>query len=222
MTTLDESETDAFKELFNLSFSKAAATLSEMVDAEVTLSLPCLSMLPRPAVAEHIHSLYGTSIGLVGMRFQFEFSPDNSIHGMAVLMIRASDIGHLLDALYGSHIPDEKVAELEEEALQLAGAVLLYTCTSSLSALFASEIVAEKPNFFKGDPAGLNEYLVCSDWPEKSSATASNEQHDLLMLRVDFSLLGKEVYGSLLTWMDGEGLPSLKVEIDHFIAAHMV
>jgi hypothetical protein len=42
-----------------------------------------------------------------------------------------------------------------------------------------------------------------------------------LLLRIDFSLEGKEVAGSLLTWMDGGHLSDLKREIDRFMTASL-
>ncbi|MBF0438239.1 MAG: hypothetical protein HQL93_03865 [Magnetococcales bacterium] len=225
MPLLTALEEDAFKELFNLSFGKVASTLSEMVDAEVTLSPPFYCSLPGSSVAEYIQSLFGAEIGLVGMRYQFEFPsdqiidgnlfqiwPDHTIDGMAVLMIRDTEMGHFLDALYGEHIPEEQLFQVEEETLQLAGDVLLYTCTSSLSTLFASEIHCEKPQFFKGAPEELLSFLALSD---------TQDGGENLLLRVNFSLIDKEVAGSMLTWMGGSGVPRLKAELNQFVAMYM-
>ncbi|MBF0272478.1 MAG: hypothetical protein HQL98_10485 [Magnetococcales bacterium] len=211
---LDEVEEDAFKELFNISFGMTAATLSEMVDAEIELSVPCFSMLTEKSISDYIRHMYGMAVGLVGMRYRLVFSEGHAIPGMAVLLVRAADLGHFLDALHGGPLPESMAALVEAESMQLTGEILLYTCASSLSLLFGSEIVGEKPIFFRGDPEALPAYLALED-------ANGEEDRPLLMLRVDFALTGKEVTGSLLTWMDGNGLPLLKTEIDHFIAMHM-
>ncbi|MEO5349064.1 MAG: hypothetical protein H7836_05410 [Magnetococcus sp. YQC-3] len=221
MILLNETEEDVLKELFNLSFGKTAATLSEMVDAEIALSLPCFFTLSRGAVVEHIHSLYGEAIGLVGMRYRFLFSPGQTIPGMAILLIRAAEIAHFLDALYGTHIPEEMANRVEEEAMQLTGDLLLYTCTSSLSTLFSSEIEGEKPHYYRGGPEGLSAYLSLSDPPLTPVEESADPAAQLLLLRVDFSLVGKEVAGSLLTWLEGAHLPTLKKEITRFMAAYL-
>ncbi|MBF0214488.1 MAG: hypothetical protein HQM00_13170 [Magnetococcales bacterium] len=210
---LDEAEEDAFTELFNISFGMTAATLSEMVDAEIELSVPCFSMLTEGSLVDTIREMYGSAVGLVGMRYRFVFSEDHAIPGMAGLLIRAADLGHFLDALHGGPVPEAYAEQVATDSMQLTGEVLLYTCASSLSLLFASEIDGEKPVFFQGDPGVLSDYLSLSE--------SHDPARSLLMLRVDFSLKGKGVSGSLLTWMDGEGLPLLKTEIDHFIAVHM-
>ena len=221
MIPLGEAEEDALKELFNLSFGKAAATLSEMVDAEVSLSVPCFFSMSRESMAEHIHSLYGSAIGLVGMRYRFIFSPEQTIPGMAILLIRAAEIAHFLDALYGTHIPEERVTQVEEEAMQLTGDLMLYTCTSSLSTLFSSGIEGEKPHYYRGAPEGLSAYLSLPDQPPTAAGESAGPSTQLLLLRVDFSMEGKEVAGSLLTWMDGDHLSDLKREIDRFMAAYL-
>ncbi|NGZ06852.1 MAG: hypothetical protein G8237_10905 [Magnetococcales bacterium] len=207
---LNDIEEDAFKEFFNISFGMTAATLSEMVDAEIVLSVPVFSMLPEQSVGHFIHELYGQAIGLVGMRYQMIFSEDHAIPGLAVLLVRADDLGHFVDALCGDAVPEEMASQMTAESMELTGEVLLYTCASSLSMLFATEIAGEKPIFFRGASENLPDYLTLAD--------AGPEERNLLLLRVDFTLLEKNVSGSLLTWMDGQGLPLLKSGIDRFLA----
>ncbi|MEO5332166.1 MAG: hypothetical protein H7839_09095 [Magnetococcus sp. YQC-5] len=219
MTLFDEAEEDVLKELFNLSFGKAAATLSEMVDAEVSLSVPCFFTMSKESVAEHIHSLYGTAIGLVGMRYRLIFAPDQTIPGMALLLIRATEIAHFLDALYGTHIPEEMVTQVEEEAMQLTGDLMLYTCTSSLSTIFSSEIEGEMPHYYRDGPEGLSAYISLSDPISAENSADSSTQ--LVLLRVDFSLEDKTMTGSLLTCLEGDHLPHLKREITRFMAAYL-
>ncbi|MBF0295072.1 MAG: hypothetical protein HQL96_07760 [Magnetococcales bacterium] len=203
---LNDAEEDAFLELFNLSFGKAAATLSEMVDAEVSLSLPCFALLPQADVTQLLRDLYGTSIRMVYLPHRFVFDGGEEVPGTAVLLIRAAEVTHFLEALYGTPIPEEMAMQVEEEAFRSAADILLYTCVSSLSAFFSSEIASENPIYFKGSPENLSSHPLVGDG-----------QEDLLLLRIDFKLLGKGVAGSLLTWLDGGHLPSLRVEIARYI-----
>ncbi|MEO5347499.1 MAG: hypothetical protein H7834_14145 [Magnetococcus sp. YQC-9] len=216
MTTpvlLDEVEEDAFKELFNLSFGATAATLSEMVDAEIELSVPAFSRLSGRSLLMQIHRLFGSSIGLVGMDYRFIFPGEHVVPGKAVLLVRAVEIVHFLEALHGASIPEEMIPQIEQDSMQLAGDVLLYTCASSLSRMLESEIDCERPVFFHGEAPELPHHL---------GLVGEYAEEELLMLRVDFFMAGKGVSGSLLTWMSGEGLPYLKAEIDHFIASQML
>ncbi len=220
MNCLDEMEEDALRELFNLSFGRAAATLSEMVDGEISLSLPCVSLLSEEEMVRRLTDVYGSAIGMVGMRFRFVFAADRAIAGMAVLVLRAAEVVHLLDALYGGHVPEEMVTQVEGEAMQSTGDVLLYTCVSSLSALLASEIAGEVPCYYRGSLAALHAFLL----PGAELARAMEGDSALaqwLLLRVDFALLGKDVAGSLLLWMDGSALPILKEGLDRFLADPM-
>ncbi|MBF0178647.1 MAG: hypothetical protein HQM03_01335 [Magnetococcales bacterium] len=203
---LDDAEEDAFLELFNLSFGKAAATLSEMVDAEVSLALPCFALLPRADVARLLRDLYGASIRMVYLPHRFVFDGGEDLPGTAVLLIRATEVTHFLEALYGTPIPEEMAMRVEEEAFRSAADILLYTCISSLSAFFASEIVSDNPVYFKGSPEDLPSHPLIGEG-----------QGDLLLLRFDFKLIEKEVAGSLLTWLDGGHLPSLRAEIARYI-----
>ncbi|MBF0342228.1 MAG: hypothetical protein HQL95_14880, partial [Magnetococcales bacterium] len=116
---LDEEEEDAFKELFNISFGMTAASLSEMVDAEIELSGPGFARIPAGSVTEFIRGLYGRSVGLVGMRYRFIFPSDSVVVGMAVMLVNAADLGHFLEALHGSAVPEEMVIPLAEESMQL-------------------------------------------------------------------------------------------------------
>ncbi|WP_130470670.1 hypothetical protein [Candidatus Magnetaquicoccus inordinatus] len=214
MICLDELEEDTLRELFNLSFGRAAATLSEMVDGEISLSVPCLRLLSEREIVAHLLELYGSAIGMVGMRFRFVFAESRAIAGMALLLLRAAEVAHLLDALYGNHLPDELLLQVEEETMQSTGDLLLYTCVSSLSALLLSEIDCAPPHYYRGTPQQLSHELL----PERSPESGSLVDEKWLLLRVDFSLLGKDVAGSLLLWMDGAALPILKEGLDRYLA----
>lgn len=218
MTCLDELEEDALKELFNLSFGQAAATLSEMADTELLLSRPGFSIISSDDLVAEIKTMHGEAIGLVGMRYRFICSFDKTMPGMAVLLIRSKDMARFLDALSGEHIQEEMAAKVEQEVMEQVGDVLLYTCISTLSHFFATEIVSERPHYFKGQTNELAGYLAFQD-AEMASETIKNQK--FLLLRVDFSLLDKEVTGSLLTWLHGEGLPSLKAELDLLISSYL-
>ncbi|MBF0184417.1 MAG: hypothetical protein HQM06_08515 [Magnetococcales bacterium] len=220
MICLDDMEEDALRELFNLSFGRAAATLSEMVDGEISLSPPCMSLLSESRLVAHLAGLYGMAIGVVGMRFRFVFSENRSIAGMAVLLIRAAEIAHLLDALYGSPLPDEVLIQVEGETMQSTGDVLLYTCVSSFSALLSSDIECDAPHYYRGTVTELQPFLLPGGLTQtEDPATAEAEQW--LLLRVDFTLLGKQVAGSLLMWMDGAALPNLRAGLDRYLADSM-
>jgi chemotaxis protein CheC len=222
MNGLDEMEEDALRELFNLSFGRAAATLSEMVDGEIILSLPCLSLLSEAEMLHRLADVYGSAIGMVGMRFRFIFAEDRAIAGMAVLVLRAAEVAHLLDALYGGHVPEEMLTQVEGEAMQSTGDVLLYTCVSSLSALLGSDIAGDVPHYYRGSLLSLRDFLLPSgEFAASPESCSALEVAQWLLLRVDFALLGKEVAGSLLLWMDGSALPILKEGLDGFLANPM-
>ncbi|MBF0369694.1 MAG: chemotaxis protein CheC [Magnetococcales bacterium] len=220
MLKLDEMEEDALKELFNLSLGRAASTLSEMVDAEVSISVPCLDWAAPKEVAKHLGSLAGASVGLVAMPYRFEFSSEEILPGMAVLLMRYQDVGHFLDLLYGTPIPADMVDQVEVEAMEQVGDVLLYTCTSSLSAFLQSDIDSDPPRYLKGEPQSLLDHLPLTKTEESDLATTPDPEAQLLTLRVDFAIVEKEVTGSIMTWMDGRCVKGMVAELDHLIDDH--
>ncbi|MBF0435171.1 MAG: hypothetical protein HQL77_07345 [Magnetococcales bacterium] len=219
---LTEFEEDAIKEMFNLSLGNALPTLSEMVDAEIEFSTPCLETTPAKQLTQTITSMVGESACLLHMVFRLMMTNKADLPGNAVLLLRADSLGPFLDALYGEPVPQALQDQVCAEALTDVADLLLYTCISTLSRLLDSELEGNKPLFFRGKPTLWNR--SCPMEPNSDVPNAPNENNadaHSITLRIDLSIPIKHVSGSVMIWLDASHDTDLKQAVQHYITTQL-
>ncbi|MBF0348426.1 MAG: hypothetical protein HQL81_12240 [Magnetococcales bacterium] len=217
---LDELEEDAIKELFNLSLGRAVPTLSEMVDAEIEFSVPCLEMTPASSLVENIESLVGSAACLVQMGFDLVFSWRENLAGTALFLMRADSMEPMLNALYGVPVPMATQHQVCRETFTDVGDLVLYTCVSTLSRLLDSDVEGEKPAFHRGNPRDWNIAMASFNPGGEGGFDGHWEEKRVANLRIDVAIPVRKVAGSVLIWFDLTDGPDLKRAIRHFIATH--
>lgn len=209
MIALSEFEEDALKEMFNIALGNAVSSLSELVDAEVGLSVPCVNFWTSKYLASHVDDLSIASICSVAMPFRLLFSPHQVLDGKAVLLMRAGETHHLLNALYGTIVPFQLVDQVAKEAVTDVTQVQLYTCLSTFSGFWDAELDAQSPIFHFGYANLFHGSLIDPSQKEEIEETR-------LSLQIDFSIQGKEVAGSILVWFNNGQFDILREKINLF------
>lgn len=209
---LNELEEDAIKEMFNLSLGQALPTLSEMVDAEIEFSTPCLETTPAKQLTQYIQSLVGESACMLHMVFRLMVTDKANLPGNAVLLLRSTSLGPFLDALFGEPVPETMVNQVCTEALTDVADLLLYTCISTLSRLLDSELEGNKPVFSRGEPTTHN-----WSWITEETFAKHNDDARCINLRIDLSIPCKHVSGSVMIWLDASHDTDLKQAVQHYI-----
>lgn len=141
---LSEWQEELLKETFNIGVGKASASIGELADCEVELTVPevkiCqLSMLIRDVVA-----MEGTALSAVIQGYNGPFE------GTAMMLYSEKASLDLVRLIMGSETPSEQLSELENDALCEIGNIVLNGCLSSLGSLFEAEIETELPELLSG------------------------------------------------------------------------
>ncbi len=176
---LNNLQTDAITEVLNIGIGSAASALSEMVSDEVTLSIPEIALVAPDQAVKILSKTLPSSISAVHQEFQ------GPIWGKALLFFPEKQSMELVRAVIDSSVPTEDVAEVEQEAMEEIGNVILSACLSSFADIFGKEIHTELPEFFKGNVTTLFQ----------SNTTDDPSDQTLLLLKMGFSLQEKDIKG---------------------------
>lgn len=195
---IDELEQDALTELVNMGVSRAATQLSRLTDAQVSLSVPSVMIVPRGQAVELLPAAGTMPLVAVCEHFTGRFS------GCALLMfpeesslelVRAAVTHQSRQAQLG--IPElREVADLEPEALSEIGNVMLNGCLTVLANGLHETLTISLPELLRGDGRAL---LL------GAGAVAPGDL--LLFVQVDFSLYRQSIRGYVVLTLD---LPELE------------
>ncbi len=187
---VNDIERDAVTELLNVAIGRAAASLSQLVEDQVHLSVPFVDFLtPDDACKRLTHETKGCDSVAVRQQFSGEF------YGNILLIFPESRSLDLVRGMLGDEVPLDQLTELEQEALLEVGNIILNACLGSLANQLDLPVESSLPSYVRGQGASI---LSVRDGGRELSA-----QDDLIMfLHVDFTLLAKDVHGYLAFVMD--------------------
>ena len=193
-TNLGELERDALGEAFNMALGEAAASFADLVQEEITLSVPSVDLLARQELAERLAALQlpGLAERLTAISQNFH-SQDRQLNTEALLLFGEQGSLEIVRRMLGQHdMPLEHITELEQDALGEVGNIIINSCMNTLSGIFGTEMIGSLPdvlqasadNLFDGHQAG----------------------QVVLMVRIGMGLQSHDITGYVLFLMD---LPSL-------------
>lgn len=186
---IGEDERDAVTELLNVAIGQAAASLSQLVEDEVRLSVPFVDFLSPAQAVERLEDETGGADS-VAVRQHFE----GHFYGDILLIFPERRSLDLVRHMLGDEVPLEQLTELEQEALLEVGNIILNACLGSLSNQLQLPVEGSLPVYVRGRGAHILELRA---------AKASPGQEEMVMfLHVDFSLLRKDIHGYLAFVMD--------------------
>lgn len=177
---LNELEQDAVAEVFNIGISRAAASLSEMVNREVLLSVPSLAMTTIEEARRAIDERLGDVSGVLE-------SFDGSVAGNALLIFPQNRTEELLRLLFPGDISDEMLIEMEDDALTEIGNIILNAALSSLSDIIDEQLENKIPETFKGQ---ISESIFTDNLSDAAS-------QQVLQLDMSISVKNSEIIGSI-------------------------
>src|SRR5688572_30367773 len=198
---LSEPERDAIIELFNLGMGKAAGALGQMVDEEVSLSVPSLDIIRRTDASDQLGCPVGQRICAVRQSFAGPFD------GQAMLIFPEGSSLELVRRLLPDSPPIGDMTDLEEEALTEVGNVILNHCLASFANLLDQEIRTEIPIY----QIGRAEEII-------GSTNAEETNNYVLIIRVDFGLFAKRIEGHVLFIQDIASIQAFQAAIRAFLA----
>jgi chemotaxis protein CheC len=197
---LSELQLDALTELVNIGVSRAAASLREMVGAQVHLSVPTVSLETRARAVEILAQR--ESLNLVAVHQMFE----GDIIGRALLIFPETKSLELVRAITGGDLPLDDIIELEQEALAETGNVLLNSCLATIANMLQRSLKMSLPEVLRGDAASF------------FNLDAPPESGDVVMfLFINFAVRERDISGYIAMIMDLPSLTALTHLLDEFI-----
>lgn len=186
-TTISELQRDAITEFLNIGMGQAAASLSEIVNEEVRLSVPTVELLSHQEVTQNLDR-QGGKVLMAAIKEHF----DGACWGGEALLFFPQEQGQaLVRALIKEEIPHDMLAELEQDALIEVGNIVLNSCLGCCSDMLACEIVSSVPVFVVA-PAG--------ELTKDFSTRCQNDK--IIFLRVGLALDTKKVMGSVVLMLE--------------------
>lgn len=199
MIQLTELQRDALGELFNIGVGRAASSLSQIVNDEVELSAPFITLSPAKEVAGTLLGSEFREISMVTLDFSGPFDAKSMLifperNALAI-------IGNMLEA----SLSPEELAEFEQEAMCEVGNIILNACISALADLLEVE--------FQGG-------LPVHHFSESGDIARFSEGEDdvILVLEIDLILRQQHIEGHLLFLLSVSSLSSLLEHVDRFLA----
>ncbi|MES2153441.1 MAG: chemotaxis protein CheC [Pseudomonadota bacterium] len=200
MLNLSELQHDALVEIFNIGVGQAARAMSEIVNEEVTMSVPSISFLNRADAAAMLGNKDGNRVCGVSQHYGGAFQTE------AILMFPEDKSLDIVRLMVGESVPLKELTEMEQEALSEIGNIILNACVGTLANIFAQELSGSLPEYRIGTSGEILQ--------------ASGGQADtvVLMLHIDFILEKHQIHGYVAFILDLSALQDLQGQVDKYLA----
>ena len=199
-TDLTELELDALTELVNLGVSRAAASLRDMVQEQVLLSVPSVNLVSRENAISMLAG--GDRSRLVAVHQVFE----GDLTGRALLIFPETRSLELVRAVTGGDLPLEDIIELEQEALAETGNIILNGCLATIANMLERSLKMSLPEILRGE----GEDFFNLDPPPDAGDV-------VMFLYINFLIKQRDIQGYIALLMDMPSLSNLKDLLATFI-----
>ena len=202
MLNLSELENDALVEIFNIGVGHAAAAMSEIVNEEVTMSVPSIRFLNRADAAELLGVNSRDSERICGISQHYK----GAFEAEAILMFPEDKSLEIVRLMVGESVPLQELTEMEQEAMSEIGNIILNSCVGTLANIFQQELHGSLPVYH----VGTSEEILAS--------SGSVTDTVVLMLHIDFILETHQIHGYVAFILDISALHDLKEQISRYLA----
>ncbi len=199
---LNEFYVDAVAEVLNVGMGSASASLSEMINEEVKLSVPSVTFVSRSEAASILGTKAQSDVSGVHQHF------DGIFEGDAMLLFPEKQSLELVRAvLQQDDMELDDLSDMEQEAMTEIGNVILNACLCSMADMFGKEMHGDIPEFVQGS---LKSIFLSESPSEHSEAV-------VLLLNMDFAVDKKNIQGYVTFLMDVDSVAKFKNNIDTFL-----
>jgi chemotaxis protein CheC len=156
---LDDFETDALAELFNVGLHRAAASLSEITGQRILVDMPRLVVCRSTEIEQQLPNLLGGDVATVHQVF------GGAVAGDAVLLIeqeKAAMLAKLMTA--GEAAPGGRLDQSAREVLVEIGNIVLGACLSGFGDMLQTPVTFSIPRIHvESLPNVLRSLIVSTD-----------------------------------------------------------
>ncbi len=203
MFNLNELQHDALVEIFNIGVGHAAKAMSEIVNEEVTMSVPRITFLNRADAGAMLGNKDGSRVCGVSQHYEGAFATE------AILMFPEDKSLDIVRLMVGESVPLQELTEMEQEAMSEIGNIILNSCVGTLANIFSQELSGSLPVYH----VGTSEEILTSSGGEADSV--------VLMLHIDFILEKHQIKGYVAFILDLSALHDLREQLDRYLAKIM-
>lgn len=200
MLSLNELQHDALGEVFNIGVGRAAASLSQIVNDEVLLTAPDVSLVHVDRAAALLRSSELQQFSSVSQTFSGPFE------AQAMLVFPESNALEIVRLMLGPHITIEELSEFEQEAMCEIGNIILNACMSSLADIFHVCFTSTLPLHRFGDTENL-------------PVLEGDEDQMVLLLQVDMVISQQCIRGHILFLLSVVSMSSLLACLDDYLVS---
>lgn len=198
MIEFSELQRDALGELFNLGVGRAADSLSKIVQDEVELSAPMISLVRPTEVASTLLGSEFRQLSMVTIDFSGPFDAQTILlfperNALAI-------VSHMLDP----NMTPEELSEFEQEAMCEIGNIILNACISSLADEFSVEFHGGLPVHHFSDTDSMDMF-------------GDAEEQIILVLQINLAMRHEHVEGHLLFLLSVSSLQALLDCVDCYL-----
>lgn len=197
MSELSEADTDVLSELFNIGIGKATASLSQLVNQKVRMSVPQIRVL----TSKEVDAEFG--VAEVRMVQQKIFG---GIKGGCILIFPDKGEIDVVRAMVGDNVPAEMLIELQDEALSELGNIIINACVGAIARTIGEGIRVDVPQLSVCPPR----FLLM---PKEGAAEPA-----VLMLRVSMALDTHDMEGVLAFVLETTGFQNIRGIVSRMVA----
>jgi chemotaxis protein CheC len=200
MFNLNELQHDALVEIFNIGVGHAAKAMSDIVNEEVTMSVPRITFLNRADAGSMLGNKDGSRVCGVSQHYEGAFATE------AILMFPEDKSLDIVRLMVGESVPLQELTEMEQEAMSEIGNIILNSCVGTLANIFAQELSGSLPVYH----VGTSEEIL--------TASGGDADSIVLMLHIDFILEKHQIHGYVAFILDLTALHDLREQLDRYLA----
>lgn len=192
-----ELEQDFLVEIFNIGVGKAAASLSELVQQEILLSVPRVEIETQQSLIDHL--------AVDGMMCSISQLMHGPLNALSMLIFPAGSSETIVRKMLGEGLPDETIADLQQEALTEIGNIVINACIGSIAQTLSMEFQIDLPEYQVAEACDLRQF------------NTQSADHVVLLIIIDLVLSESQTRGYLAFIMNAISLTQLKESIQAII-----
>ena len=200
MFELTELQHDALVEIFNMGVGNAASAMSNIVNEEVTMSVPAITFHSRTDAASSLSNKDSRRICGISQHYEGAFNTD------AILMFPEEKSLEIVRLMVGDSVSMEELTEMEQEAMSEIGNIILNACVGTLANIFKHELQGSLPTYHVGSSSDI------------LSADDKSLENLVMMLHIDFALERHQIHGYVAFLLDMTAMLDLRQHIDHYLS----
>ncbi len=198
---LTDLQLDALAEVFNIGAGKAAASISEIVNDEVQLSVPSIEFKPSCLINADALTLNANKFGTVRQEFHGIFD------ATVLLMFSENSALEIVREMMNSNLSLDELAEFEQDAMCEIGNIIINACLATMADMLSMRLDCSLPS-----------YSIISSNEIVTEITHNTVQEYTLLLNVIFTSVKRQTEGRLVLLLTSASIANLIQRIDQFLA----